>query len=214
MAKSKAEVNFMEHLKPLLPAGGDACDLEAAAQALAGLSPEDRDLLAAVQESPFRLTTLEQFREFPANTEYFILEPNVSKVEDVGWRYLAQHLDVLLPPELLDAIDPVPFGNHAMQEEQGCFTSRGYLTLSGDEWEHERPRERQTEKSPPSKNGWNRAGRNVPTRARRSPIGKSLRRSDKEVSLCPIMTMTKIIPLPLSSPTWANTTRAPLWANG
>ena len=124
MAKSKAEVNFMEHLKPLLPAGGDASELEVAAQALAGLSPEDRDLLAAVQESPYRLTTLEQFREFPANTEYFVLEPNIRKVEDVGWRYLAQHLDVLLPPELLDAIDPVPFGNHAMQEEQGCFTSR------------------------------------------------------------------------------------------
>lgn len=33
MAKSKAEVNFMEHLKPLLPAGGDASELEAAAQA-------------------------------------------------------------------------------------------------------------------------------------------------------------------------------------
>ena len=98
-------------------------------QPLAGLSPEDCDLLAAVQESPYRLTTLEQFREFPANTEYFILEPNISKVEDVGWRYLAQHLDVLLPPELLDAIDPVPFGNHAMREEQGCFTSRGYLIL-------------------------------------------------------------------------------------
>lgn len=138
----------MEHLKPLLPAGGDASELEAAAQALAGLFPEDRDLLAAVQESPYRLTTLEQFREFPANTEYFVLEPNIRKVEDVGWRYLAQHLDALLPPELLDAIDPVPFGNHAMQEEQGCFTSKGYLTLSGDEWEHERPRERQTEKKP------------------------------------------------------------------
>ena len=27
MAKSKAEVNFMEHLKPLLPAGGDARSL-------------------------------------------------------------------------------------------------------------------------------------------------------------------------------------------
>ena len=116
MAKSKTEPNFMENLKPLHPAGGDANELEAVAQALAGLSPEDRDLLAAVQESPFRLTTLEQFREFPANTEYFVLEPNIRKMEDVGWRYLAQHLDGLLPPELLDAIDPVPFGNHAMQE--------------------------------------------------------------------------------------------------
>ena len=57
-------------------------------------------------------------------------------------------MDVLLPPALLDAIDPVPFGNHAMQKEQGCFTSKGYLTLSGDEWKHERPRERQIEKRP------------------------------------------------------------------
>ena len=39
---NKTEPNFMEHLKPLLPAGGDANELEAAAQALAGLSPEDR----------------------------------------------------------------------------------------------------------------------------------------------------------------------------
>ena len=43
----------MEHLKPLLPVGGDASELEAATQALAGLSPEGRDLLAAVQESPW-----------------------------------------------------------------------------------------------------------------------------------------------------------------
>lgn len=146
MAKSKTEANFMEHLKPLLPAGGDASELEAAAQALAGLSPEDRDLLAAVQESPFRLTTLEQFREFPANTEYFILEPNISKVEDVGWRYLAQHLDVLLPPELLDAIDPAPFGRRAMEEDRGCFTSRGYLFPTDDAWQHDRPQAKEDRK--------------------------------------------------------------------
>ena len=133
MAKSKTEVNFMEHLKPLLPAGGDASELEAAAQALAGLSPEDRDLLAAVQESPFRLTTLEQFREFPANTEYFILEPNIRKMEDVGWRYLAQHLDGLLPPDLLDAIDPVPFGNHAMQEVDVNDVTHLQIHISNDD---------------------------------------------------------------------------------
>ena len=123
-------------------------ELAAVAKAVAALSPEDRELLAAVQESPFRLTTLEQFREFPANTEYFVLEANISKVEDVGWRYLAQHLDTLLPPELLDAIDPVPFGKYAVQEEQGCFTSRGYLTLSGDEWQHDRPQAKQADRKP------------------------------------------------------------------
>ena len=116
--------------------------------AVAALSPEDRELLAAVQTSPFKLTAPEQFKEFAANIDYFVFEPNIHNLNDLGWRYLAQHMDMLLPPELLKAIDPVPFGKYAMQEEQGCFTSKGYLTLSGDEWEHERPRERQAEKKP------------------------------------------------------------------
>ena len=147
MAKSKSDISLND-LKAMLPQEGSSAEQEAALRALSTLSPEDRDLLAAVQESPYRLTTLEQFREFPANTEYFILEANISKVEDVGWRYLAQHLDTLLPPELLDAIDPVPFGKYAVQEEQGCFTSRGYLTLSGDEWQHDRPQAKQADRKP------------------------------------------------------------------
>ena len=147
MAKSKSDISLND-LKAMLPHEGSPAEQVAALRALPTLSPEDRDLLAAVQESPFRLTTLEQFREFPANTEYFILEANISKVEDVGWRYLAQHLDTLLPPELLDAIDPVPFGKYAVQEEQGCFTSRGYLTLSGDEWQHDRPQAKQADRKP------------------------------------------------------------------
>ena len=147
MAKSKSDISLND-LKAMLPHEGSPAEQVAALRALSTLSPEGRDLLAAVQESPYRLTTLEQFREFPANTEYFILEANISKVEDVGWRYLAQHLDTLLPPELLDAIDPVPFGKYAVQEEQGCFTSRGYLTLSGDEWQHDRPQAKQADRKP------------------------------------------------------------------
>lgn len=147
MVKSKSDISLND-LKAMLPQEGSSAEQEAALRALSTLSLEDRGLLAAVQESPFRLTTLEQFREFPANTEYFVLEANISKVEDVGWRYLAQHLDTLLPPELLDAIDPVPFGKYAVQEEQGCFTSRGYLTLSGDEWQHSRPQAKQADRKP------------------------------------------------------------------
>ena len=147
MAKSKSDISLND-LKAMLPQEGSSAEQEAALRALSTLSLEDRGLLAAVQESPYRLTTLEQFREFPANTEYFTLEANISKVEDVGWRYLAQHLDTLLPPELLDAIDPVPFGKFAVQEEQGCFTSRGYLTLSGDEWQHDRPQAKQADRKP------------------------------------------------------------------
>ena len=40
--------------------------------------------------------------------------------------------------ELLDAIDPVPFGQYAMKEEQGNFTEHGYISLSGDQWQHDR----------------------------------------------------------------------------
>ena len=69
----------------------------------------------------FKLTALEQFKEFAANIDYFVFEPNIHDLNDLGWRYLAQHMDMLLPPELLKAIDPVPFGKYAMQEEQGHF---------------------------------------------------------------------------------------------
>ncbi len=146
MVESKTDGTFMENLKLLLPKFDSESELETAAQMVAGLSQEDRDLLAVVQASSYRLTTLEQLQEFPNNTEYFVLEPGIRSLDELGWRYLAEHMDVLLPPELLDAIDPVPFGKHAMQEEQGCFTSYGYLILSGDDWEHKQ--EKQTEKKP------------------------------------------------------------------
>lgn len=58
-------------------------------------------------------------------------------------------MDMQLPPELLDAIDPVPFGQHAMKEEQGHFTEHGYISLSGDQWQHDRtlePEHREPEK--------------------------------------------------------------------
>ena len=67
MAKSKSDI----------PLGGaeqnmSREELAAVAKAVAALSPEDRDLLAAVQESPFRLTTAEQFLEFEKNVDCFV----------------------------------------------------------------------------------------------------------------------------------------------
>ena len=63
--------------------------------AVAALSPEDREVLAAVQVSPFKLTAPEQFKEFAANIDYFVFEPNIHDLNDLGWRYLAQHMDML-----------------------------------------------------------------------------------------------------------------------
>ena len=136
MAKSKSDISLGGAEQNM-----SREELAAVTKAVATLSPEDRELLVAVQASPFKLTVPEQFKEFAANIDYFVFEPNIHDLNDLGWRYLAQHMDMLLPPELLKAIDPVPFGKYAMQEEQGHFTEHGYISLSGDEWVHERPAE-------------------------------------------------------------------------
>lgn len=125
-------------LEEVLPGQRSVCELNEVARSLATLSKEDRKLLAAVQESPYRLTKLERLREFPSNIDYFVLEPRIKTMESLGWRYLDQHLDISLSPVLRQAIDPRPFGQVAMEEDRGCFTKYGYLSLSGDEWEHER----------------------------------------------------------------------------
>ena len=123
-------------------------ELAAVAKAVAALSQEDRDLLAAVQESPYRLTTAEQFLEFEKNVDCFVLEPHVQTVEALGWEYLEEKLTIDLTDDLQAAIDPTPFGRHALEEDRGCFTSRGYLYPSGDEWQHDRPQEKPADRKP------------------------------------------------------------------
>lgn len=143
MAKSKSDI----------PLGGaeqnmSREELAAVAKTVAALSQENRDLLVAVQESPFRLTTAEQFLEFEKNVDCFVLEPHVQTLEDLGWEYLEEKLTIDLTDDLRAAIDPAPFGRHAQEEDQGCFTSRGYLFPTDDKWEHDRSQAKQAEKKP------------------------------------------------------------------
>lgn len=147
MAKSKSDISLND-LKAMLPQEGSIAEQEAALRALTTLSQEDRNLLAAVQESPYRLTTLEQFLEFEKNVDCFVLEPHVQTVEALGWEYLEEKLTIDLTDDLRAAIDPAPFGRHALEEDRGCFTSRGYLYPSGDEWQHDRPQEKQADRKP------------------------------------------------------------------
>ena len=123
-------------------------ELAAVAKAIAALSQEDRDLLGAVQESPYRLTTAEQFLEFEKNADCFVLEPHVQTMEALGWEYLEEKLAIDLTDDLRAAIDPAPFGRHALEEDRGCFTSRGYLYPSGDEWQHDRPQKKPADRKP------------------------------------------------------------------
>ena len=127
--------------------------------AVAALSPEDRELLMAVQASPFKLTTPEQFKEFAANIDYFVFEPNIHDLNDLGWRYLAQHMDMLLPPELLKAIDPVLLASTPCRRNRGILRNTDTFLSPATSGTMNTLRSRR--KSPPSGNGWNRAKRNV-----------------------------------------------------
>lgn len=121
-------------------------ELAAVSKAVAALSQEDRDLLAAVQESPFRLTTAEQFLEFEKNVDCFVLKPDVKTLEDLGWEYLDEKLTIGLTDDLRAAIDSTPFGRRALEEDRGCFTSRGYLFPTDDAWQHDRPQAKEDRK--------------------------------------------------------------------
>lgn len=69
-------------------------------------------------------------------------------MEALGWEYLKEKLTIDLTDDLRAAIDPAPFGRHALEEDRGCFTSRGYLYPSGDEWQHDRPQEKPADRKP------------------------------------------------------------------
>ena len=164
--------------------------------AIAALSPEDKELLAAVQDSPFRLTEAEQFCEFAANTDYFVWEPNIRDLNDLGLRFIAQHTDILYPPELLSAIDPVRSGSMPQRRNRGTSPNTGTSRFPETNGSMKNPQSaRRANESRRSASGWSRTRRNaLQNRTRRQKAKTS--RNFKEVRECRFMNTTRIIPLP------------------
>jgi hypothetical protein len=131
-------VSNIEGLRPLLPMYGDIDDLAGFAHGLHDLSRHERNVLDAVQSSPMRFTSLEQFREYPLNADYFCLEPMILNDAALGWSWLRQQGLTDIPESCREAIDPEPFGRYVREKENGIFTEQGYLMRSGDEWKHRR----------------------------------------------------------------------------
>ena len=77
-----------------------------------------------------------------------MLEPHVQTMEALGWEYLKEKLTIDLTDDLRAAIDPAPFGRRALEEDRGCFTSRGYLFPTDDPWQHDRPQAKQADRKP------------------------------------------------------------------
>ncbi|WP_164516899.1 antirestriction protein ArdA [Clostridium transplantifaecale] len=128
----------VEGLRPVLPMYGDIEELPALAQDLHDLPAFEREKLDAVQQTPLRLETLNQFRAYPDNVDYFCFMPGVTDDKALGGYYLHQSGMVDMPEEWKAGIGVEAFGRHIREQEHGCFSEKGYVVLSGDEWSIER----------------------------------------------------------------------------
>lgn len=125
-------------LREVLPMYEHVDELAALAQDLADLPRHEHEKLLAVQDTPLRLTEYAQFREYPQNADYFCFLPQVTDDTALGLYYLHDSGMVNMPEEWKAGIEPEAFGRHIREQEQGMFSDRGYVVLSGDEWEQER----------------------------------------------------------------------------
>ena len=133
-----------------LPMYAHVDDLAMLAQELSDLPDHEFNKLMAVQETPLRLTDFEQFKEYPHNFDYFILIPGMNSDEALG-RYQLYESGMVEMPEVWKAgIDPEAFGRKVREQDNGYFTDKGYVLLSGDEWEREKPTVKQDKEVKPS----------------------------------------------------------------
>lgn len=137
-------------LKEVLPMYAHVDELAALAQDLANLPPHERDKLEAVQASPLRLTDYKQFQEYSHNYDYFCLIPGIETDKELGNFHLYQCGMVEMPENWKAGIDPEAFGRHIREQDNGFFTDKGYILLSGDEWEREKPLPKQSREEKPS----------------------------------------------------------------
>lgn len=128
-------------MKALLAKNSDALmtaavdELNYAAVQLYRLDPEQLEKLNALAESPLCLLTLERLIDYPQNSDFFLLIPEVTNAAELGKNYAYHSGMVQMPDEWRAAIDCEKLGSIAAELEQGVFTSKGYLMVSGDEWE-------------------------------------------------------------------------------
>lgn len=126
----------IESIKNLFPMHIDIDELAAAAERLNNLDPLDIVKLNAVMETDARFENLEQLKEFTYNREYFDFMLNVCDETELGVFFIYQSGIFDVPDYMKDAINPTAFGKYVAEAEQGVFTSKGYLALSGDEWQN------------------------------------------------------------------------------
>lgn len=143
-------ISPIKGLREVLPMYGHVDELAVLAQGLSDLPPHEREKLEAVQDTPLRLTEYVQFREYPHNFDYFILIPGASTDEALGKYELYESGMVDMPDTWKAAVDAEAFGRSVREQDKGFFTDKGYVLLSGDEWEHEKSLQKSDREQKPS----------------------------------------------------------------
>ena len=122
-------------IKQFLQLDCSVSELQNAAVVLKSLEEYQILKLNAVMETDAVPENLEQLTELAANIDYFTLDENVSNAKELG-QYIINSSGIFsgIARIYKDAIEPETFGKNIISAEQGVFTSKGYLSLSGDEW--------------------------------------------------------------------------------
>lgn len=130
-------VSNIDSIKPLLHSNLSIRELQETAELLNGLPPYEILKLNAVMETGVKCRNLAQVREFTRNVDYYTLVPEAHTHTELG-TYLIYESGIFtgVPEMYKDAMDPERFGRYISRMEQGVFTTKGYLSKSGDEWQH------------------------------------------------------------------------------
>lgn len=130
-------VSNIDSIKPLLHNNLSVLELQKTAELLNGLPPYEILKLNAVMETGAKCRDLAQLREFARNVDYYTIVPEAHTHTELG-TYLIYESGIFtgVPEMYKDAMQPEQFGRYISRMEQGVFTSKGYLSKSGDEWQH------------------------------------------------------------------------------
>lgn len=143
-------VSEIPGLRLALPMYAHVDELAMLAQELSDLPSHEFEKLLAVQETPLRLTDFEQFKEYPHNFDYFILIPGMDNDKALGKYQLYESGMIEMPEAWKAGIDTEALGRQVREQDHGFFTDKGYVLLSGDEWERERLPAKQDREAKPS----------------------------------------------------------------
>ena len=124
-------------------------ELNYLASKLDEMSQGEYEQFQAAMEIGDHSGSLQEIINLTENLDCYDIYPDIHDHDDLG-RYYIEELDAMQVPEhLRNYIDYEAYGRDvALEEDRGCFTSRGYLFPTDDPWQHDRPQAKQADRKP------------------------------------------------------------------